>query len=128
LKERYDDINKQGSCFYPEFPDKQIAGKISVMKCKTYLSFSLCLLSYSCIQESSVKGNTYLKFSEKLKPGMIYETIVKQFGEPLKDIGSGLHIYVYPLADSTEIWIGFSEKIIYSIQVDKQQRVIKKLF
>ncbi len=59
---------------------------------------------------------------------MTYEEIVQQFGEPLKDIGSGLHIYVYPLSDSTAIWIGYSDKIMYTIQVDKQQKVIKKLF
>lgn len=99
------------------------------MKCKAYfLSFFLGLFCYSCFQESSVKGNTYSEFSEKLKPGMTYEEIVQQFGEPLKDIGSGLHIYVYPLSDSTAIWIGYSDKIMYTIQVDKQQKVIKKLF
>ncbi len=99
------------------------------MKSKTFfLSFLILLFTNSCVQEHTVKKNTYSDFSEKLKPDMTFEAIVQKFGEPLKDIGSGLHIYVYPLADSTEIWIGFSDRIMYAIQVDKDQNTKKKLY
>jgi hypothetical protein len=58
---------------------------------------------------------------------MTYNSIVAIFGVPLKDIGSGIHIYVYQLADSSEIWIGYSDKILYARHMDKNGQIIENL-
>lgn len=60
-----------------------------------------------------------------LKPDMTYDSIVAKFGEPSKDLGSGIHIYVYVLTDSTEIWIGYADKIIYARHMDKDYQIIE---
>lgn len=57
---------------------------------------------------------------------MDYTAIVSKFGQPTKDIGSGIHIYVYVLDDATEIWIGYVDKILYARHMDKTQKL--KLF
>jgi hypothetical protein len=58
---------------------------------------------------------------------MIYNSIVAKFGEPSNDIGSGIHIYVYQLIDSTEIWIGYADKIIYVRHMDKNHQIIENI-
>jgi hypothetical protein len=55
---------------------------------------------------------------------MDFNAIVARFGEPTKDIGSGIHIYVYQLGDQTEIWIGYVDRIIYARHVDANQQVL----
>jgi hypothetical protein len=59
-------------------------------------------------------------FRTHLKKDMDYKSLVSTFGYPLKDIGSGIHIYVYSLPDSTEVWIGYVDAILYARQVDSQ--------
>ncbi len=60
---------------------------------------------------------------------MSYGDIVKRFGKPDEDRGSGIHIYVYNLSDSTEIVIGFTDKIVYARHVDvAAMTVIEELF
>lgn len=44
-----------------------------------------------------------------IKIGTPYSAIVEQFGQPEKDIGSGLHIFIYSLSDGTQIWLGFAD-------------------
>lgn len=58
---------------------------------------------------------------------MNYNAIVAKFGEPSKDIGSGIHIYVYILSDSTEVWIGYTDKILYARHLDKNHLLIENL-
>ncbi|MCU0449445.1 MAG: hypothetical protein MUC97_06295 [Bernardetiaceae bacterium] len=70
---------------------------------------------------------TYADFAAQLKPEMTYDDLVAIFGPPARDIGSGLHIYVYPLADLTEIRIGYAGKIFYAKHVDKDGNLIKQL-
>jgi shikimate 5-dehydrogenase len=70
---------------------------------------------------------TYDYFKANLKPDMTYNSIVTKFGTPLKDIGSGIHIYVYQLTDSSEIWIGYSDKILYARHMDKNGQIIENL-
>lgn len=98
------------------------------------LIFSLAFI-FACTQQHvspeqnalSQQELTYGYFADNLKPDMTYEKITKTFGTPARDIGSGIHIYVYPLTDSTEIWIGFTDKIMYAKQVDKNRNVIKTI-
>lgn len=56
------------------------------------------------------------------------EDIFSKFGEPNNDIGSGIHIYVYELNDSTEIWIGYTDHIWYIQHVDSDGILIEELF
>ncbi len=56
------------------------------------------------------------------------DTIFSKFGDPSDDIGSGIHIYVYELKDSNQIWIGYSDKILYVHHVDVKGNVLETLF
>lgn len=54
--------------------------------------------------------------------------IFSKFGQPHDDIGSGIHIYVYELNDSTQIWIGYTDHIWYVKHVDVHGEVLDELF
>ena len=99
------------------------------MKSKIYLLSFFLVVFCSCVTEidSTKHGLKYSDFENKLKPDMTYNSIVAIFGVPLKDIGSGIHIYVYQLADSSEIWIGYSDKILYARHMDKNGQIIENL-
>jgi hypothetical protein len=76
--------------------------------------FALLLLFLGCQKDESVeKKLTFEDFKDKLEIGMNYSDIIINFGDPDEDIGSGLHIYMYKLEDSSEVWIGYSNKIEY---------------
>lgn len=40
------------------------------------------------------------------------------------DRGSGIHIYVYKLRDSTEILIGYTDRILYARHVDANGQLL----
>lgn len=96
---------------------------------KDLLFISVLFLVISCSKESNhySDGLTLSDFENNLKPSMNYETIVAKFGSPSADIGSGIHIYVYELSDSTEVWIGFTDKILYARQMDSNGQLLKTL-
>lgn len=58
---------------------------------------------------------------------MNYSDLVQTFGEPEDDKGSGIHIYVYRLEDGTEVWIGFTDQILYANHLDGQLNLLKEL-
>ena len=92
-----------------------------------YLLLVFFCLSFSCNreqQEISDKQLTWEDFQNFLTKEMDYQTIVGKFGEPARDIGSGIHIYVWDLVDSTEICIGYITKIVYARHVDKNRNVL----
>jgi hypothetical protein len=99
------------------------------MKSKIYLLAFLLIVFLSCAKEndSPNHGFKYSDFENNLKPDMTYKSIVAKFGAPLKDIGFGIHIYVYQLTDSSEIWIGYTDKILYARHVDKDGQVINTI-
>lgn len=70
--------------------------------------------------EGHILKPTLEDFRTHLKADMDYKALVSKFGDPSKDIGSGIHIYVYSLPDSTEVWIGYVDAILYARQVDAQ--------
>jgi hypothetical protein len=87
----------------------------------------IACLSFSCDkqnQETGEKQITWEDFQNFLTKDMEYQTIVSKFGEPDRDIGSGIHIYVYDLKDSTEIWIGYVDKIFYARHMDKNHNLL----
>ncbi|MGY5147908.1 MAG: hypothetical protein ACW9W4_07915 [Candidatus Nitrosopumilus sp. bin_7KS] len=56
------------------------------------------------------------------------DNIFYRFGEPADDIGSGIHIYVYELNDNTQVWIGYSNEILYVRNVNAYGNVLESLF
>jgi hypothetical protein len=38
--------------------------------------------------------------------GTTMAQVIQSLGEPDRDIGSGIHIFVYGLSDGSEVWIG----------------------
>ena len=56
------------------------------------------------------------------------DDIFSKFGKPHDDIGSGIHIYVYELNDSTEIWVGYADHILYVTHLDLDGNVLEELF
>lgn len=76
--------------------------------------------------ETQDKG-TVGYFEQQLHKAMDYSDLVKTFGEPEDDKGSGIHIYVYPLDDGTEVWIGFTNQILYARHLDEQLNLLKEL-
>ncbi|MFN8347296.1 MAG: hypothetical protein U0X91_19995 [Spirosomataceae bacterium] len=89
------------------------------------LSLIACSGDGNKIPPETEKSFSY--FESRLKKEMDYETPVATFGEPAKDRGSGIHIYVYGLEDATQIWIGYADKILYAHHVDSAGQLIKTL-
>ena len=91
------------------------------MKITRLLAIAFFTMVTACSQgEEQILNPTLENFQTYLKIDMTYNAIVTKFGSPSKDIGSGIHIYVYSLPDSTEIWIGYSDKLLYARQIDGQ--------
>jgi hypothetical protein len=99
--------------------------KLKIMK-KIIVCISIAVFLFAGCTKSTEdkKSLTYSDFVVSLNAGMDYNAIVAKFGEPTKDIGSGIHIYVYQLSDLTEIWIGYVDRIIYARHVDVNQQVL----
>ena len=66
-------------------------------------------------------------FRNTLNESQEMDMILSKFGEPHDDIGSGIHIYVYELNDFTQIWIGYTDRILYVQHVDMQGEFLEKL-
>ena len=96
---------------------------------KNLLKLAMLLLVLSCSKESNLysDGLTLSEFEYHLKPSMTYDKLVSEFGAPVSDIGSGIHIYVYKLTDSTEIWIGFTDRILYARHMSPSGQLLKTL-
>lgn len=62
---------------------------------------------------------TFRYFKKNLRAGMDYPELVSIFGNPAKDTGRGIHIYIYDLKDGSTIWIGYANSIQYAIHKDK---------
>ena len=66
-------------------------------------------------------------FRNTLNESQDIETIFFKFGDPHDDIGSGIHIYVYELNDSTQVWIGYADHILYVHHVDSDGNLLEQL-
>jgi hypothetical protein len=87
---------------------KQNMGKAVLLLAFLALSFS------NCSKKNEVSKDSYEYFSANLKSSMSYADIIASFGNPDRDLGSGIHIYVYELKDGTGIWIGYTDRILYA--------------
>ena len=77
--------------------------------------------------DSQNNRDSYAYFSKELKANMDYNSIVNKFGEPDEDKGSGIHIYVYKLQDGTEVWIGYTDKILYARHMNNNGQLLHTL-
>jgi len=92
-------------------------------------SLLFIFLLISCKEDTNpIKQLTFSNFQTSLKLDMKYKDIVATFGEPHRDIGSGIHIYVYELADTTVIWIGYTEGILYAKHQDSDRNILHTFF
>jgi hypothetical protein len=66
-------------------------------------------------------------FRQHLKADMNYNSLIRTFGKPDDDVGSGIHIYIYHLTDGTKVQIGFTNKILYAKLVDRNDYLIDVL-
>jgi hypothetical protein len=80
-------------------------------------------VAVSCSKKEQDR-DSFEYFNTRLEAGMKYDNIVKVFGWPDDDIGSGIHIYVYKLSDGSAIWIGYADKIIYAMHVDRNGQLL----
>ena len=93
---------------------------------KLVLIAVVCVVS-ACSQDDEVSRNSIDYFEARLQKDMSHERLMIIFGKPDKDLGSGIHIYVYKLDDTTEVWVGISDKILYANHLDKDQNLLKVL-
>ena len=66
-------------------------------------------------------------FRNTLNESQDIDIIISKFGDPHDDIGSGIHIYVYDLNDSTKIWSGHTDQILYVYHVDSYGNLLEQL-
>jgi hypothetical protein len=84
-------------------------------------------LIVSCDDDEPEHDIDSIEHFHHLKAEMKYDDITRTFGEPDDDIGSGIHIYVYNLTDGTKVKIGFTDKILYALHVDKNDVLLETL-
>ena len=93
--------------------------------------FSLFISSFVFVacnkNDSQDNKDSYAYFSKELKANMDYDSIVNKFGQPDEDKGSGIHIYVYKLQDGTEIWIGYTDRILYARHMSNNGQLLHTL-
>ncbi len=96
---------------------------------KILLPFLLTVvLCSSCSEEDdTANAKTVEQFRQHLRVDMSYRDLVILFGEPNRDQGSGIHIYVFVLQDSTEVWIGFTDRLHSARHVDEDQNLLSIL-
>lgn len=96
---------------------------------KILITFLVTCLLVSCNKkDTTTLQSTLANFQSALHGDMNYDDIIETFGEPDNDVGSGIHIYVYTLSDSTEIWIGYTDYILYARHMDQNQNIIHTLY
>ncbi len=88
---------------------------------------TICLNFSSIIGQIDNKHLSYDDFKSTLRKDMDYKTILETFGQPTKDIGSGIYIYVYELTDSTTMIIGCTDKILYAKHCDEKNNLLHDL-
>lgn len=92
-----------------------------------FLIITIALLVSACSQDDDAQRKSIDYFETHLQKDMSHTKLISTFGQPDKDMGSGIHIYVYKLEDNTEVWVGCTDKILYANHVDQDQNLLKVL-
>jgi hypothetical protein len=58
---------------------------------------------------------------------MDLDEIEDTFGEAKSQAKSTVSVYKYQLLDSTEVWIGYRDKIVYACFVDENHNLVEDL-
>ncbi|HTF18230.1 MAG TPA: hypothetical protein VK658_09175 [Chryseolinea sp.] len=94
---------------------------------------ALAVTSSSCKKKDNFLKDDRRYFQEMLRVDMDYSDLVNAFGEPPVDLNAewagadGLHIYQYPLMDSTFVRIGYTSKIEYACLVDDRSNLVEDM-
>lgn len=87
----------------------------------------------ACKKKSKFLRDDVRYFREMLRADMDYDDIVEYFGTPPEDLNAayaaedGLHIYQYPLYDTTFVRIGFTTKMEYACLADTNANIYEDL-
>jgi hypothetical protein len=93
----------------------------------------LIVAGWSCKKKSNFLKDDPQYFRDLLTADMDHDDLVEVFGEPPVDLNAewaatdGLHIYQYPLYDSTFVRIGYTDKIAYACLVDDSSNVVQDI-
>lgn len=91
------------------------------------------ILAVACRKPETLLRDDIAYFRKYLEADMDYDDIVEAFGAPPEDLNAGfaatdgLHLYQYPLYDSTFVRIGFTDKIEYACLVDANQNLVEDI-
>lgn len=80
----------------------------------------------SC-KKDTAHNRSYEYFAAHINKNMSDKTVIKTFGQPDDDVGSGLHIFIYKLTDGTTIDIGVTDFIHYSNHRDANGHILHVL-
>ncbi|MEO5980160.1 MAG: hypothetical protein ABIS36_25110 [Chryseolinea sp.] len=89
------------------------------------IAFSVMVLC-SCSRNKAPEGSLDY-FRQHLKADMDINDIKESFGETEKLEDPGRTVYKYHLVDSTEVWIGFTEKMAFACFVDENHNLTEDL-
>lgn len=81
----------------------------------------------SCNDDESLGRDTISFFEKNLSSEMTLREVKATFGKPDEDVGSGIHIFVYNLADGTNVLIGITDVLLYARHVDESGNVLQEL-
>ena len=57
-----------------------------------------------------------------------FEELSTKAGKSVKDIGSGIHIFVYPLCDGSEVLVGTPNKIeVFYIKLERDGKILEEI-
>ena len=84
-----------------------LASRVLVILCGAALTFSFDQQARAETAGKTTPGTCSVKALRRIKRKMSMKRIIKLCGEPEKDIGSGIHIYVYELADGSSVGFRF---------------------
>ena len=87
----------------------------------------LCTCLVLSCKKDTTDNRTYEYFAAHINKNMNDEIVIKTFGQPDDDVGSGLHIFIYKLADGTTIDIGVTDHIHYSSHRDANGQILHVL-
>lgn len=90
------------------------------------IAFSVVLL-FGCSQRREAPAGSLDYFRQNLTAGMDISEIKETFGETKVLTNPTVSVYKYHLVDSTEVWIGYTDKIVYACFVDERHNLVEDL-
>lgn len=87
----------------------------------------------SCSKQDRCPQDDLPCYVKYLHADMDYDDMVDYFGEPPVLLNAenadheGLHIYQYPLPDSTFVRIGFTDRLVYACHVDERNNIVEDI-